>query len=355
VPGAQVAAQRRFVARCGQFILSRIDARNGALGIVPPELDGAIVSNDFPVFRIAEDRLLTAYLGWLCRTASFVEECKRASEGTTNRVRLQEERFLARELPLPPLAEQRRIVARVEQLAARIRDARGLREQATTEVGEIMGAAERTIWPVASLNGAATLESVTTFLARGRQSQQGESTHYLIKTQHVQQDCYVPTTLRLAPHIATKVNPVAVVRDGDVLIACSAAGCLGRVARYRADGRVASTDTHIAIARANSDVVEPDYLYSYLRGAQGQYQLRSRERGDWKREKISFRLTELNLNDLKQVPVPIPVRSEQLRIVAELKELDQEVGALKRLQAEAAVELDALLPSILSAAFAGQL
>ena len=48
----------------------------------------------------------------MCRTASFVEECKRASEGTTNRVRWQEDKFLAREIPLPPLAERRRVVAR---------------------------------------------------------------------------------------------------------------------------------------------------------------------------------------------------------------------------------------------------
>jgi type I restriction enzyme S subunit len=91
--GAEIAASRQIVARRGQFILSRIDARNGALGIVPPELDEAIVSNDFPVFNVIENRLLPTYLGWICRTAPFVKECKRASEGTTNRVRLQEDSF----------------------------------------------------------------------------------------------------------------------------------------------------------------------------------------------------------------------------------------------------------------------
>jgi type I restriction enzyme S subunit len=201
------------------------------------------------------------------------------------------------------------------------------------------------------MENAPTLETLTSFLARGRQSEQGESNHLLIKTQHVQQDHYVPTMLRLAPHIAEKVRPDAIVRDGDILIACSAAGCLGRVARYKDDGRTASTDTHIAVARPDAAVVEPDYLYAYLRGAQGQYQLRSRERGDWKREKISFRLTELNLNDLKNVPVPVPDRSEQRRILAELDELQTEVNTLKHLQAESAAEIDALLPSVLSRAF----
>jgi type I restriction enzyme S subunit len=45
----------------------------------------------------------------------------------------------------------------------------------------------------------------------------------------------------------------------------------------------------------------------------------------------------------------------QRRIVAELDALQAEVDALKRLQAETAAELDALLPSILDRAFKGEL
>jgi type I restriction enzyme S subunit len=161
--------------------------------------------------------------------------------------------------------------------------------------------------------------------------------------------------MRLAPHTAAKVKAEAIVQDGDTLIACSAAGCLGRVARFRDEGKTASTDTHVAVARANTGVVHSDYLYAYLRGAQGQHQLRSRERGDWQREKISFRLTELNLNDLRKVPIPLPTLAEQHRIVTELDTLQAEVDALKRLQAKTAAELDALLPAILDRAFKGEL
>src|SRR2546430_2213353 len=101
--------------------------------VLPHEMHEAIVTNDVPVFNVVENRLLPAYLGWMCRTASFVEECKRASEGTTNRVRLQEDKFPAREIPLPPLAEQRRVVARIEELAAEIHEAQTLRHQSNEE------------------------------------------------------------------------------------------------------------------------------------------------------------------------------------------------------------------------------
>jgi type I restriction enzyme S subunit len=337
--GAEIAAPRQMVARRNQFILSRIDARNGALGVVPTELDGAVVSNDFPVFNVVADRMLPAYLSWICKTSPFVEECQRASEGTTNRVRLQENRFLAGRIPLPPLAEQRRVVARIEELAGKIEEARELRRKALVETEQLMAADEHRIWGDDSLRESKRLENLTLFLARGRQSEQGDSEHFLIKTQHVQQGRYIPTRMRLAPHTAAKVRPEALVRTGDILIACSAAGCLGRVARYEANGLVVSTDTHVAIARPNSNAVDPDYLYAYLRGSQGQHQLRSRERGDWQREKVGFRLTELNLNDLRAVPVPVPPLSEQRRIVAYLDGLQEKTNTLKALQAETSAEL----------------
>ena len=110
---------------------------NGALGIVPTNLDGAIVSNDFPIFRIAEDRLMPAYLAWLCKTGTFVEECMRASEGTTNRVRLQEDKFLARSIHLPPHGEQKRIVARIDELDSKVREATELRAQAVGEAAAL--------------------------------------------------------------------------------------------------------------------------------------------------------------------------------------------------------------------------
>lgn len=121
VRGSDVTTPRRFV-RAGQLILSKIDARNGALGIVPPELDGAVVSNDFPSYSIVDpERCLPEFLGILVKSRSFVELCKASSEGTTNRVRLKEDRFLRKGIALPPLPEQRAIVSRLDTLADKAR------------------------------------------------------------------------------------------------------------------------------------------------------------------------------------------------------------------------------------------
>lgn len=121
VRGSDVVSVRRRV-RANQLILSKIDARNGAIGLVPPELDGAIVSNDFPSFEFRDpDRCDAAFMGWLVRSSPFVELCKAASEGTTNRVRIKEDRFLDQQIALPPLAAQQALVVRLDALAKKTR------------------------------------------------------------------------------------------------------------------------------------------------------------------------------------------------------------------------------------------
>jgi type I restriction enzyme S subunit len=121
VSGRDVVSARRVV-RANQLIMSKIDARNGAIGLVPPELDGAIVSNDFPSFEFRDPgQCDAAFMGWLVRSTPFVELCKAASEGTTNRVRIKEDRFLDQQIALPPLPEQQALVARLDALAEKTR------------------------------------------------------------------------------------------------------------------------------------------------------------------------------------------------------------------------------------------
>tara|TARA_R110002012_G_scaffold62590_1_gene164624 strand:+ start:4885 stop:6042 length:1158 start_codon:yes stop_codon:yes gene_type:complete len=115
VAGSAIAAKRQIRAKSGQFLLSRIDARHGAFGIVPPELDGALVSTDFPCFEIDETKILPSYLQWYSRSEAFVDLCRRASEGSTNRVRLKENVFLKLKLDLPSLDEQQRIAGRLDR------------------------------------------------------------------------------------------------------------------------------------------------------------------------------------------------------------------------------------------------
>ena len=94
----------------GQFVISKIDARNGACGFIPRELDGAIVTHDFPVYEINE-KADSRYLDHLVDLPIFWRLCESVSDGTTNRVRLDLGLFDNLEFPMPSLPEQCAIAA----------------------------------------------------------------------------------------------------------------------------------------------------------------------------------------------------------------------------------------------------
>ena len=138
VAGADVAATSQKRVSSGQFLISKIDARHGAFGLVPDDLDGAIVSNDFPVFDVNTERAVPSFVRWVSKTDWFVALCERASEGSTNRVRLRERAFLAQEIPLPPLDVQQRIVERLDGVEARVNDIRRLRKHRELECAHLL-------------------------------------------------------------------------------------------------------------------------------------------------------------------------------------------------------------------------
>ena len=102
-----------YEVKKGDFILSGIDARNGAFGIVPPEIDGAIVTNDFWYFEIDENIISKRLFLELTATSWFDEICKKGSDGTTQRIRLQKNKFFNQSVILPEGDEQKELLEKI--------------------------------------------------------------------------------------------------------------------------------------------------------------------------------------------------------------------------------------------------
>ena len=56
-------------------LISKIDARNGAYGIVPKELEDAIITGNFWAFEINKDEILPQYITYLMRHNFFTHMC----------------------------------------------------------------------------------------------------------------------------------------------------------------------------------------------------------------------------------------------------------------------------------------
>ena len=114
--GRNIGTKNQFLISKGQFLLSKIDARNGAFGVVPDELDGGIITGNFWTFDVNYNIVNPYYLTLLTTTQAFVSFCEQASNGTTNRHYLQESLFLNIKVPVPSLEEQNKLVEEYNKL-----------------------------------------------------------------------------------------------------------------------------------------------------------------------------------------------------------------------------------------------
>ena len=100
-----------FAAYPRDIVFSRIDARSGAIGMLPPEIGKAVITSEFPVFTADPARVEGEFVRLVLRTGSFIEALRQRASGTSGRKRITPKAFQDLRIPLPPLDEQRKIVA----------------------------------------------------------------------------------------------------------------------------------------------------------------------------------------------------------------------------------------------------
>ena len=107
--GRNIGTKKQFLIKEGQFLLSKIDARNGAFGLATKEVDGAIITADFFAYDIDTTKIEPYFLVLLTTTKKFQHFAQSASSGTTGRQRIDEKKFLDVKIPLPALEMQKKI------------------------------------------------------------------------------------------------------------------------------------------------------------------------------------------------------------------------------------------------------
>ena len=100
-----------FAAYPGDLAFSKIDARNGAVGLIPDSIPKAVVTSEYPVFTPNAEMLRADFLHHLLRAEHFRADLQRKASGTSGRKRVTPEGFLSLEIPVPALAEQDALIA----------------------------------------------------------------------------------------------------------------------------------------------------------------------------------------------------------------------------------------------------
>lgn len=251
-----------------------------------------------------------------------------------------------------PLAEQRRIIARIEELAAQIHEARTLRQQAAEQADAFLVSAQSTLTQaktvytvtVEALVGKDGLRNGKSVKSNGSESEIRCLTLSSMRNGRIntRDTKTVPMSRAEAGPFKVRGGHVYVVRGNGSKDLCGRAG----VIPDEAEG-VIFPDLFIQV-RLPQDRILPEFFVAAWNSSATRAVIEEKAKttsGIWK----------INQGHILSTQIPVPPIAEQRRIVAELDALQAQVDALKPLQAETAAELDALLPAILDKAFKGEL
>lgn len=251
------------------------------------------------------------------------------------------------ELP-PPLSEQRRIVARIEELAAKIEEARGLRKKAGEEIEVLIASVLSSILKPSYSEKPQFLEDYIVDIRYGTSEKcsDEEIGPAVLRMGNIQNGQIRFSQLKyLEPE---NIEPDLYLGKGDILFnRTNSAELVGKCGVFESDLNCTFASYLIRV-RLDVNRAIPKLVAFYINSPLGRKYITS---------EIKQQCGQANVNSkkLKKMPIILPPLPEQLRIVAYLDALQAKVDAIGRLQAETGAELNALMPAVLDKAFKGEM
>jgi type I restriction enzyme S subunit len=321
-----------------EFVISQPKAWEGAIARVTEEFNGWYLSPVFPTFCLDKQRVEPRYLEWFCKRQPIWAELQRKSRGIgARRESVSPDQFLSVEIPLPPPPEQRRIVARVESLAAKIKEASSLREEVQKDLSRLLNAAYHQIADKAPRKPLGELAP----LERRPVTVDFEASYPQVAVRS-----FGRGTFHKPPLIGSEVTweKPFLVRAGDILVSNIKAweGAIA-IAGTDDDGRVGSHRYLTCVATPGMATAR--FVCFHLLTSEGLYEVGEASPGSADRNRT------LSAKAFMQIPVPMPEYRKQLWFDT----LCEKADAVALTQSESQPELAALLPSILDKAFKGEL
>lgn len=154
---------RLFRVYPGDVVFSKIDVRNGAIGLAPDDIDCMCVTSEFPVYSVDFQKTDSGYVKLLFRTVAFKKLLNSMISGASGRKRIQPTQLEGVKVPIPPLPIQQKIVAHWE--AAQL-------ERAAVDAALSALVAELHLWLVKQTKGFGQVTRSKVFLANYENTQQ---------------------------------------------------------------------------------------------------------------------------------------------------------------------------------------
>jgi len=287
-------------------------------------------STEFFVLR-SNGQILPEYLYLFLRQPSFRKKAKEAMTGAVGQARVPKQFILETKIPVPPLNEQRRIVARIEGMMERIRRVRN----AIMTIVESIDDWKRSYyarlffgyqhWPMATLGEVCHIEM--------GQSPPGDSCNtegrgILLVGGASDFGADYPKPRQWT------TEPTKVCQPGDLILSIRAT-----IGRTNVADRPYCIGRGVAALRPKG--VELEWLRNYLMYAESNLVALG----------TGTTFLQVTKRNLEQFLIPLPPRDEQRRIISHIKVMREQIRRLEEILKKTSIQVSNLEETILLKAF----
>lgn len=355
--GEEIGRKLQYRIKGGQLLVSKIDVSNGAVGIVPKDLTGSVVTENFWIYEVSENSsTLLEYIALILSTSVFKSLASEYSNGSTGRQYMQEKVFLDQYVPMPELALQRRLVNKYRRANTRglkmkeesLLKERELQDRLFSMLGIVQSKESliegqlhffssseldewsfdklktESFWTGTEYAGYHIGEHPDMFTL----IQRGVSPDYTTSTGKgmLNQKCVRWYDLDLQyMKTVTESSLVSCDRQsftcrGDMLINSTGDGTLGRSAVVRKASECGRLyDSHVILLRLSHETVDSEYLCFLFNSQYVQSQISQLKSA------VATSQTELGVENLRKVRVILPPLSKQKVIARELNNIRKRI------------------------------
>ncbi len=216
--GAEAPSRARQLVQTNDVLVSTVRPNLNSVAVVTEEFNGATASTGYTVLRPLPEILDTQYLFHWVKTNHFINEMIKLATGQSYPA-VSDKIILNSKIPLPPLAEQRRIASILDQAD----ELRQKRQQAIEKLDQLLQATFIDMFgdPVSNPKGWDLVrvgEVVDEFIG-GKNIEcpdESDSDYKILKVSAVTSKVYKPNESKFAPN-TFEPNPLAIVEKGDLL------------------------------------------------------------------------------------------------------------------------------------------
>jgi type I restriction enzyme S subunit len=349
--GLEIGGKRVFSIVPGDLLFNIVFAWEGAVAVASAAEEGTIGSHRFLTCTVNADVADAHFLFWWFSRGEGREQLLRASPGGAGRNRtLGVDKLAAIHVPTPPLPEQRRIAAQLNDVQSKIDEAIRLRREASEALVALRRSASSAI--LGAFPATGKLLDVLHHLPRNGWSPRCDQTPDgtpVLTLSAVTGWQYDPRAFKRTSEPTTQ-SAHYWLDDGDLLITRSnTPELVGHVAIY--SGQPTPCIYPDLMMKISVDPAKAcaAFVWHWMQTTTVRDYIRRSAKG------TSSTMKKISQGVVAGTPFPVDISvSEQMRLVEKLDGFAAQVNALKQLQMDTEAELGALLPATVASIFREQ-